>query len=350
MVIAVCVCTAPGCGAQLTNLDLVSRPRHEAAVAVAVTGAAAPLGLFRPGAETAQAIAPVILIELELQNRSTQGQTLNLASLRLQATDVSGRHTTAGPFAAGTGTLPTTFGGGQGVGATALAPGARQVLWVAFGAFHGPRRSRLTELTLVVPGTAPTPVSLPLIARTEQGPGMLFREGPRIFALRTGLAGAGESDYVPQLEFEGLRAFGGWVLGASIVNGALVPRPLSETERRIGHIFAVGPRLGWLWRPSGAGLVASVVGGWGYRSALASVDSTASSQTDDFLVLSASAAVRFSVGEPVGLSGNIFPAEHRSPSPFRTFTVDVGYVHWFTRDQSLGGGIMMMFGGVLFSQ
>jgi hypothetical protein len=67
-------------------------------------------------------------------------------------------------------------------------------------------------------------------------------------------------------------------------------------------------------------------------------------------VLRVSAAVRLSIGDPVGMAGAVLPGEHAGPSPFRSWTVDIGYAHWFSTGDRLGGGVIFMVGAPLVAR
>jgi hypothetical protein len=338
---------AAGCGVPLVTVEPEAPLRHEGPVAVTVTGVAAPEALFRTGAESAE-VPGITLVELEVENRARERRSIDLTALRLRATDVWGRATTAAPFVASSGTLPRhQFTGGPAVRTLGLEPGERYKLWLAFGGAAG-RRARIQRLALVAPDLEAAPVTLGLVEPREGATRLVYRQLPLAMNLRAGFAGVGEFGYRPVFELETLEASGRFVFGLSLLNGALSPASRGTTERRIGSVFGIGPRLGWITR-AGIGVVASAEAGFGYRVELGT---SAGEGNDDsrFWHVRTAAALRISVGETVGVVGAILPAEHRSPSILRGFNIDLGYAYWFTKDDSLGGGAMLMIGAPLVAR
>jgi hypothetical protein len=146
-----------------------------------------------------------------------------------------------------------------------------------------------------------------------------------------------------------MSARGGFVFGFTETIGDLMARPRVVGEpSRDSLVSCIGPRLGWLWGPAGVGVIGGADAGYGQFFEPAP-DASSDRPSRDAWLFRLSAALRISLGEPVGATGAILPAQHRSPSPLRSWTVDLGYSRWLTHREDLGGGFMMMFGGMIAS-
>jgi hypothetical protein len=270
-------------------------------------------------------------------------QAFDLAALRLTLSGADGTESTVAPSTAGRGEMPSATATPFKVGVVGLRPGERMTLWATFGGWGGPRDGRVTRVSLAVPGAGPSPTVIRLDEQAPGAPAWRLEEAPRILSLRAGLTSANGFFYTPTIELEGLWSRGSFVLGTATIFGMMV-----ETGGDLGHyasVTGVGLRLGWLPYRWPVGLVGGVDGMYGQRHESGGIERHAS----DLGMIRALAVIRLQEGHVIGVGGGVLPVEHRRRSPFRSFTIDIGYAHWFIKGPvPSSASIVMAFGAPLF--
>jgi hypothetical protein len=324
---------APGCGVPLFRADLQPVPRLDGALQVEVRAAGATSDLLRAPSEGVQT-ASVVALGLEVRNPSSIPQTLEVSTLKLRLGRAGEAGASAPPASAGLGTLPAAIPEGASLGPVVLAPNESASVWVAFSGFPPSLAASTGEAILVVPG-APEKV-VTVAGPVGPGPRWLLRNRPFVMNLRAALS---EPNTAVHVQFETLAAYRSLVFGgASSIGGT----GGVDEDQRWRPSFGVGLRMGWLPRQWHIGPVVGVDG-------FAVIGSTRTSPAiDEAYGLRFSAVLRWSSEAPVGLGGGVIPVEYRAPTPFTSFTVDVGYGYMLTRGPlKRGGGALVTVGAPL---